>query len=362
MRIDAVRSWIVTMGRTDPSWKTAAYAATSVDACIVEVRADGLTGLGGAAGRPPGRGIQASRILADLHGPAANALIGEDALARTDLVERLRRAGLHQSAISAVDMALYDLLGKAAGLSLHRLWGGAQLRSIPVVRMIGIKPPRDLVAAAEDLVESGFAHFKVKVGTGVSEDVARIRALRSELGDNLWIGVDANGAYCPDEALDLCRALAPFDVRLLEQPVDYADIAGLAMVTKGSPIPIMADQIITSVESALRVCQAGAAHVVSLKVGQAGTLDQCRRIAELCLAFGVGVHIGGSARPAVVDAAHALIAAALPGVSPECEIGESLAVTGDATGPPPIRDGHWLVGDSPGLGIALRPPTGEETA
>ena len=94
--------------------------------------------------------------------------------------------------------------------------------------MVGIKPPAELQTAVGQLVEQGITHIKVKVGTGIDEDVARIRALREAFGKSIWIGVDGNGAYTPDEAIELSRLLAPYDVALIEQPINYRDLDGLA--------------------------------------------------------------------------------------------------------------------------------------
>src|SRR5205814_8404047 len=118
-------------------------------------------------------------------------------------------------------------------------------------------------------------------------------------GSQIWIGVDGNGAYDVDGAIELSRKLEPFDVELLEQPIDYHDLDALARLSAASPIPIMADQCVDDVASALEVCRRKAAPVVSIKVSKMGTIDECRRVADVCLAFGVGVHIGGSVVPSV---------------------------------------------------------------
>jgi L-Ala-D/L-Glu epimerase len=353
MRIDNVRVRQVAMPRLDPTWRTASYAANAVDACIVEIDADGASGVGGLAARPPGRGTPADELTAQIRGPVSKRLVGADALERRDLLSALQEAGVHRSVVAAVDMALYDLIGKATGLPFHAFWGGAARRSIPIVRMVGIKSPSDLVASTGELVEEGYSHFKIKLGTGVAEDLERIRALRSEYGDAIWIAIDGNGAYAIDDAIELSRALAPYDVRLIEQPIDYTDLEGLARLSEASPIPIMADQYVSGLDSARQVCERRAAHMVSIKLGQTGTIDECRRIAELCLAFGIRVHVGGSARPVVTDAAHAQLVASIPGVEPEAEVGECFALTNDITGGVSVRDGSWQITDAHGLGVTV---------
>src|SRR3954470_20134885 len=112
MRIEKLRVRQVAMPRVDPTWRTASYAASTVDACIVEIDAAGVSGVGGLAARPPGRGTAADELTAQIHGPVRKLRVGTDALERLDLLDPLRDAGVHRSILSAVDMALYDLLGK----------------------------------------------------------------------------------------------------------------------------------------------------------------------------------------------------------------------------------------------------------
>ena len=115
----------------------------------------------------------------------------------------------------------------------------------------------------------------------------------------------------------------------------------------------MADQCVDDAESALEVCRRHAAHVVSVKATKMGSLDECRRVFEICHAFGIRVHIGGSAGPAVVDVAIAQWAATIPGVDEECEVGEYQALKGDPSVGTIIRNGCMELGTAPGWGLSL---------
>lgn len=253
----------------------------------------------------------------------------------------------------SADLALYDVTGKLANLPCYALWGGAVPPRVRVVRMVGIKPPAELETAVGKMVEAGITHFKVKIGTRLQEDVERIRVLRSAFGMRVWVGIDGNGAYQPDQAIELSRALEHYNVGLIEQPIDYRDLDGLARVTAASPIPIMADQCVTDVKSALEICQRRAAHVVSVKSTKMGSLNECRRVFEICQAHGVRVHIGGSAGPAVVDVAMAQLAATLSGMDNECEVGEFQALERDPTIGARIENGWLELNREPGWGLRL---------
>jgi L-Ala-D/L-Glu epimerase len=351
VKISNVRVTRVDMPRVDPAWRTASYAGTAVAGFILEIDADGISGMGGTAAHP--NNISGDQLETQLRGPIRSALLGSNALCGNAIRERIRTANVHARASLAADLALYDLTGKLANLPCHALWGGAIRSHVRVVRMVGIKPPAELAAAVGQLVEQGITHMKVKVGTGIEEDVERIRVLRETFGESIWIGVDGNGAYTAEQAIELSRALLPYNVGLIEQPIEYRDLAALARVTAASPIPIMADQCVHDVQSALEVCQRRAAHIVSIKATKMGSLDECRRVFNICQAFGVRAHIGGSAGPAVVDIAQAQLAASLLEMDEECEVGEFQALTGEPTVGAAVRNGSIEISASPGWGLML---------
>jgi mannonate dehydratase len=115
------------------------------------------------------------------------------------------------------------------------------------------------------------------------------------------------------------------------------------------------DQYVENAAGALEVCQRRAAHVVSIKASKMGTLDECRRVADICAAFGVRIHVGGSVATTAVDAAQAQWVASMPEVEEEAEVGEYMAVSGDPISGPVIRDGRLEPGSEPGLGLSLAP-------
>jgi L-alanine-DL-glutamate epimerase-like enolase superfamily enzyme len=351
VKITDVRITRRKMPRVDPAWRTASYADNSVTSFILEIDADGLTGIGGTAGHP--RSMPADTLEAQLSGPVKTALLGADALRGNAIRAAIRQANLDARALIAADLALYDLIGKAAKLPCHALWGGASRASVLIDRMVGIKAPDDLVAHVGQLLEQGITHMKVKVGTGVNEDVERVRALRRAFAERITIGIDGNGAYTPDEAIDLSHALAPYNVHLIEQPINYRDLDGLARVTAASPIPIMADQCVEDAKTALAVCQRKAAHVISVKLSKMGSIDECRRVFDICAGFGVRVHLGGSAGPAVVDIAAAHLAATCSMVDEDCEVGEFQALSDEPTVGAVVKNGFVEIGNAPGWGLSL---------
>src|ERR1051325_7558121 len=326
-----------TMERLDSSWRTASYSAKAVDGFIVQIMAGGFIGIGGTAAHP--NNITGDDLERQLQGPVRDACLGQDPLSRQGISIRAEARKVHPRARIAMDLALHDLLGKIAGLPCHAFWGGPLRQSVKIVRMVGIKPPPDLRTAVGALMDEGYRAFKIKLGTSVADDVERIRDVRDTFGRKVWISVDANGAYTPAEAIELSKRLQEFDVSSIEQPVNYRDLTALAEVTRASAIPIMADQCVRDLSSALAVCQSGAAHIVSIKATNLGSIDRCRQIYEICRSFGLRVHFGGSATSALVDTAQAQLAASLADADKECEVGEFRGVRGEPVLGPKVQNG-----------------------
>ncbi len=356
MLIEEVRVTRYPMQRVDRNWKTATYAASSATGFALELTSGSVTGLGATSAHP--RMLGPDELFALLDGPVRERLIGADALNGSALRAELAAVGMDPRAVLAVDLALHDMVGRLAGLPSYAVWGGRLHAGVDVVRMVGIKDLPELETAVGSLVDEGFRHVKIKIGTTIQEDVDRVSMVRAVFGDQLWIAVDGNGHYDFTDSIELCQRVQPFDIALIEQPVPYQDIEGLAKVTAASPIPVLADQYATDAASARELCEREAANLISVKLTKMGSIDECRRVATICDAFGVDVHIGGSMAPALVDVAAAHLAVTLPGLHQQAEVGEFGAATEDAFTHVPIVAGRLQLDPSrPGWGVELRNAT-----
>jgi L-alanine-DL-glutamate epimerase-like enolase superfamily enzyme len=351
MKIEQVRINRFTLERIDSSWRTATYSARAVDGFIVQILAGDFIGVGATAAHP--NNISGDDLERQLVGPIKEACVGQDPLFRSTICAAAAAKNIHPRALMALDLALYDLLGKIADLPCHAFWGGALRKKIKVVRMVGIKAPLELSETVGALLDEGYKHFKIKFGTGIARDVESIRHLREHFGPEIWISVDANGAYATDEAIELSRRLEEFNISSIEQPVNYRDLSGLAEVSRASAVPIMADQCVRDPASALAVCRSQAAHIVSLKSTSLGSIDNCRRVYEICRSFGIRVHFGGSVTSSIVDVAQAQLAASLAEADEECEVGEFMAVRGEPVVAPTIDNGELEISSQAGWGVTL---------
>jgi muconate cycloisomerase len=346
MKIDAIRVRSRTLKRVDPQWRTSSYKADEVGAVYVAIEAGGVTGVGATASHP--RRLTADDIVAQLTGGVIPALEGRSVEEARGILAGLT-APVHSRTSIAIDLALHDLIGKLAGLPAEVLWGGPVRDQVHLVRMVGIKAPEELVDAVRPLFEAGVRAFKLKVGEGVERDVDRVRRVREAFGD-VTIMIDANGAYDRESGVQLGRALGELGVHCIEQPLPYQDVEGMALVRAASPVPLMADQMVESAADVVKVAQAGAADMISLKLTKMGSVAECVRVAHVCAAVGIGVHLGGCAAPGIVDSALTRLALSTPDIDVFAEVGESAALVDDQvsgvvhTGQYARSDGH------PGLG------------
>lgn len=233
-------------------------------------------------------------------------VVGEDPLSIAALVERMEHVlPGHGAAASAIEMALYDLAGKAAGMPLWRMLGGAP-RLLATDQTIGIKPSAEAVADAERIVSMGHRAIKVKVGSGVNEDVQRVRFIRKAIGAAASIRVDANQGFRLEEALSFLKRIAPFDVEFCEQPVRRDDLLGMRCLNANSPVPIMADESLFTPADALHLLREKACSLFNIKLSKARGILRGLEIAAIAEAAKVPCMIGGmiETRLGVTAAAH----------------------------------------------------------
>jgi len=152
--------------------------------------------------------------------------------------------GVTISAISAIDIALWDIKGKALGLPVYQLLGGAY-RNRARAYATGLYEPQGVPSKVDALIEEalgykndGFSGMKLKIGYGIETDLAYIKAIREAIGPKMYLMVDANHAYNAPEAIRLAREMEPFDIHWFEEPVPPEDIDGYLEVKKSVNVPI----------------------------------------------------------------------------------------------------------------------------
>ena len=335
-------------------------------ALLVEiVGEDGISGWGEAFGPP--------RLTAPVIDFYAPLLVGADALA-TDLLwqtlyNRLRdhgQKGLAIEALSAVDIALWDLKGRHLGLPIYRLLGGP-LREQVQAYATGFYRKRDgdplgyLLAEAEERVAAGFSAIKLKLGFGIDDDVRLCQAVRKKIGDGLGIMVDANHAYDAAAAIRLGRRIEELDIGWFEEPVPPEDLGGYQEVKAALAIPIAGGEAEFTRWGFRPLLVERAVDILQPDTCAAGGISECKKIADMANAFGLRVnpHVWGTG---VALAASLQLIAALPHNPPALHPIEPLLEFDQSEHPirmaiieePIVQRAGWVeVPNRPGLGIEI---------
>jgi muconate cycloisomerase len=325
---------------------------------FVRVHTDaGLIGLGEVTCTPNWSGEDRVTAAHLIEAYLAPALMGEDPTHVERLTGRMRMAlAGNPFAKAGIEMALWDILGKAAGLPLYRLLGGPVREAVTTKFSIsGVEPERAAEIGAW-AVEQGFRTVKVKVGIQPEQDVARVRAVREAVGPTVRLGVDANGGWSPRAAIQMIRRLGEFGIFFAEQPVPPSDVAWLADVRRSVTVPVMADESVFTLEDAMAVAREGAADVLSVYVGKGG-IGPARKIAAVAEAAGLTCTVGSNLELGVATAAMIHLAMATPGIGAEefpCDIIGPFYYEDDLLREPlPLRGGEARPPEKPGLGVEL---------
>jgi L-alanine-DL-glutamate epimerase-like enolase superfamily enzyme len=383
MRIRDVRTIPVEYPLPRPVFD-ANYIMATKPALLVEVVTDeGLIGLGEAAhfGGP----LRSTQTV--IEGELRDHLLGEDSREIERLWEQMHqraykhaRGGVLIAAMSGIDIALWDLRGKMSGMPLWRLLGGYR-RRLPAYATGGFyaegKGVRELCDEMHGYCQHGFRAVKMKVGRNsdvegsplrsmahrgvcevpLTEDLARVRAVRETIGSDIRLMVDANGAWDIPTAVKMGRAMEPFDIYWYEEPVSPDDLTGSAEVAAKVMIPVAGYETCTYGKVGFRdYIAARAIHFVQPDVAWCGGLTEALKIAHLAQAWNMPLapHIHGSAI-AVTAAAHLL--GAVANASMAEMVFPAHPLMADLVREPLVvdRTGHIELSDRPGLGVELEP-------
>jgi O-succinylbenzoate synthase len=276
------------------------------------------------------------------------ALAGRERLDAHQVAPALHKFKGHRMAKAALEMAVLDAELRARGVPLARELGAVHDR-VPCGVSVGIMDTvPELLDAVGGYLDAGYLRIKLKIQPGW--DVEPVRAVRERFGDDVLLQVDANTAYTVADARHLAR-LDPFDLLLIEQPLDEDDVLGHAQLAKVVRTPICLDESITSARSAADAIALGACAIVNVKPGRVGGYLEARRIHDVCAAHGVPVWCGGMLETGLGRAANVALAA-LPGFTlPGDTSASDRYYRTDITEPFQLAQGHLAVPTGPGLGV-----------
>ncbi len=316
---------------------------------------DGVVGVADAPPRPFTYGetqVSVRSAVADLFGPE---LIGTSIVEREVVRQRLHRTVGNPVAKGAVDLALWDAIGRTLEVPVTELLGGYTDR-VRVAHMVGFAPAEQMVAAAEEMRDThGVTTFKVKVGRRPwRQDTDATRALREALGPDVELYVDGNRGWTPSEAAQALRAMADLDLAFAEELCPADDVLGRRWLTQQATIPQFADESVPTPADVSRELLAGAANGISIKTSRTG-FTTSQRILGLCEGLGVEVVMGnqidsqlGSVCTVAFGAAHEMTSRRAAEVSNYLDMSDDLLAE-----PLQIEDGAIRVRQGTGLGIEI---------
>ncbi|MEW5725862.1 MAG: dipeptide epimerase [Thermodesulfobacteriota bacterium] len=315
---------------------------------------DGSCGFGeanptaGIAGETQGTEAAGAKEVAGL-------LLGRNPLDVETRMAEIDRFLVHNATLrSAFDMALYDLLGQAAGLPLYALLGGGR-RPFYTDNTIGISTPQAMAQKALAYQEAGFKAVKVKLGTTKDEDVARIKAIREAVGPDLPLRIDANQGWDFVTAVAVLRALEPLGVDYCEQPVAHWDHHNLRRVRQNTRIPIMADESLFDHHDAFKLAALGACDYFNIKLAKSGGLHGALKINAVAEAAGIPCMVGCMSGTRLMLTASAHLVSARPNVRFADLDGHFKLTEDPILGGVTYRAGDITLPEAPGLGAAVDP-------
>ena len=323
---------------------------------LVELSTDaGLTGIGQTLVDPPAFG--AAGIKADIDAYLAPLLIGQSPfdIARLHTVMEQTLPG-HRAAHAGIDLALWDLKGKALGVPVYELLGGRVRDGITLMAMVRHGEPESMARETDELLRTPYPALKMKIGMGVAADIARYHAVREAAGDRAAIQVDGNGGYSLGQAMAALAAMERIGgLGMIEQPV--ARMNDLAALSAHFTAPVMADESFDGPDALIEIAKRGAAQAAFLKSPKQGGLLGALTAAHIAGAAGIDLSIAVYSDVLAAAAAH--LAAALPAITwpsfvarlADSVLTEPLTPSGTS----PVRSaGSWAGRDiGPGKGALL---------
>ena len=314
MRITRLEAWLINLRLAEPY--TVAYEHIDCAPNIfLRIETDkGAVGLGCVNPDEPVCGETPQSVLAAIDGPARDALIGADPRFVTRLRERVKHLLPDApGARAGIDMALYGILAKLAGLPVYQLLGGFRDRIATSVT-VGILDEADTVRRARDFVTQGFRALKLKGGIDVDDDIARVLAVRDAVGGRIALRFDANQGYGVDDSLRFIDATRRARLELVEQPTPRHALDELAGITREAPLPIMADESLMGLRDAFRIARGGLADMINVKLMKCGGIGPAMEIASVARSAQIEVMVGCMDESALGIAAALHFALAHPAV------------------------------------------------
>lgn len=354
MKITRLEAWPLLMRLAEPYTISYETVEATTNVFLRMETNSGITGHGCAVPDQQITGETAEDVLKTLRDLIGPSIRGSDPLRPAMILERLKAEWpSHPSARAAVDMALFDILGKVSHLPLWKILGGFR-DCIRTSVTIGILSEDETVERSREWVARGFKILKLKGGVDVDSDVVRVLKVREAVGKKIELRFDANQGFSVEQSLEFIERTKRARLSLFEQPTPKAKPDLLGRVTSGVPIPVMADESLMTLRDAFRIAKGNLADMVNVKLMKVGGISEALQINAVARSAQLEVMVGCMDEAALAIAAGLHFALARPNVI-YADLDGHLGLVED-----PSKDAVILRNDTlfptnkPGLGFELR--------
>ncbi|NET41903.1 dipeptide epimerase [Okeania sp. SIO2B3] len=318
---------------------------------LVKIQQEGIEGWGEASPFSSGEKPQTTKILQQALEQLTPTLKKFTPLDRQQIEQVLIELEIPSAARAAIDMALYDWVGKKVGLPLWRLWGLERNHIVPISVTIGISTPEAAKQRVRNWLEFIDARvLKVKLGSpeGIEADKAMLMAVKEEAPADALLYVDANGGWSLEDAVKMCDWLATVGVIYVEQPLAaISAIADLPHLYRRSPLPIFVDESCFAAKDIPVLAEM--VHGINIKLMKSGGLTEAMRMVYVAKACGLKVMFGCYSDSCLANTA----AAQLAPLADYLDLDSHLNLIDDPFIGAVMEKGRLLPNDLPGLGVCL---------
>jgi L-alanine-DL-glutamate epimerase-like enolase superfamily enzyme len=291
-------------------------------------------------------------VVASIRNHIGPRLVGEDPLNLRRIISTMNIVhGRAVLAKTAIDLAVYDAVGKSLRIPVHALLGGIQRERVKAASEIAIVKPEEMVQEARRLIDLGFRVIKIKAGKDVEEEIRGTRAVRDAIGANIELRVDPNAGWSRLDTLKAMRSFARDEISYIEQPLPGWDLKGLAWLRKSTGVPIMADESVWTPHDVIEIAESEAADLINIKITKAGGLKNSLDIYTTADACGLPCVVGTELESCVAVGAKLQLAASLGKLPFACEFTELAFQTMVVMGSLELEDGCLRVPSGHGLGL-----------
>ncbi len=330
---------------------------TASNAVLVKIYTeDGTIGFGEAcAWEPEFYGETIESISTTIEKYIAPKIIGENAYNIHKIMSIVDANIARVTCVKeGIDLALHDLVGKLLNTPVYNLLGGKFRDMIPVASEIGIDTPEAMAKNAHRVLGLGIKVIKIKGSQDMKLDIARIKAVREAVGDDVGLRLDPNAAWNTVGTIKIMRAVENCNLELLEQPIPSWDLKGMAHIRNNIGIPLMADEGIWTPQDVVRISEYGAADIVNAKIAKTCGLALAKKVEAVAEACGIFCIAGTEIEPGFSMIAKLHLVASMK-IHPIASEFTELSLIEDNIFNEDIKivDGCVKVPDGPGFGVTL---------